>query len=325
MPDELAKLEAARPAGGLVKTSVFGRWQGRAAAIILVAVVTTGLVAWLYAYVLTPYLYRQSVNEAMAALADDASFASSLQDAAALPEAEKAAKVGSLLAYNPGVLTAEERGRLARDAFALAIYLGDASARIAYGEALKIGKLGPPDAEAADAQFTLAVKELRGPAAMGDGRAAYAFAKLLASGRGIEPDPEGAVRLAKLAYKQLPANELREVFYAASEGSGVFTRPDKEVALSAALLLFEKGKPVPMRAVTDLCENAFGPAVARAVARAKESLQAGSEVGYVRQLADDLDTANENLDGCKVEALQPFAKAGSTEAASMLAAQAPSR
>jgi TPR repeat protein len=293
-------------------------WQARAASIILVTAVLAGLAGWIYAYMLKPHWYRNAVEQGIAALAGDPSYATSLHEIASLPEPEKATKVGSLIAYNAELLPPDVRIKVAQDAFALAIYLGDARARIDYGDALRLGKLGAADEAAAAEQFALAAKELRGPAAMGDARAAYGYAKLLATGRGVEQDPEGAVRLVKLAYKKLPESDLLEIFWAASQGTGVFATVDKEAALASALLLLEKGKPVAMNLIADLCEKEFRPAIAQAVARGQQALQAGADVLYLQKVAAQLDEANADLNSCAVEALQPFANAGSAEATALL-------
>jgi len=293
-------------------------WQARLASFILVAVVLAALAGWIHAYVLTPHWYRKAVEQGIAALAKDPSYATSLKEIASLPESEKATKVGSLIAYNADLLPPDERIKIAQDAFALAIYLGDARARIEYGDALRLGKLGEPDAAAAAEQFALAVKELRGPAAMGDARAAYAYAKLLATGRGVEQDQPGAVRLVKLAYKELPEGDLLEIFWAASQASGIFAAVDKETALAVALLLSEKGKPVSMNLVADICEKEFRPAITKAVARGKDALEAGADVLYLKKVAEQLDDANADLNDCAIEALQPFAKAGNADAASLM-------
>lgn len=299
-----------------------GHWQARLASFILVAVVLAALAGWMHAYVLTPHWYRKAVEQGITALAKDPSYTTSLKEIASLPESEKATKVGSLIAYNADLLPADERIKIAQDAFALAIYLGDARGRIEYGDALRLGKLGPPNEAAAAEQFALAAKELRGPAAMGDSQAAYAYAKLLATGRGVDQDQEAAVRLVKLAYRSLREGDLLEIFWAASQGSGVFTAMDKETALAVALLLLEKGKPVSMNLVADLCEKEFRPAIAQAVARGKTALDAGADVLYLKKVAEQLEDANADLNDCAIEALQPFAKAGSAEAASLMSVYA---
>lgn len=290
------------------------------ALLIAIAVAIAAAASWwTYAVYLKPSRDQRRVDEAVMLIDANPSTAEWIRKLA--DKSDERRLISLSLLFRSKELGIDHTLGLAasRSALDLAIHHGSREARLSLGAALRDGKFGGKDPQAAISQFSIALEELQPLIKAGDQDALYVYSLMLRDGLGVEPDTKKARDILKRVALTRDADTMRGIGSHAVLGKG--DQRDLELAKAISQRLIEIGHAESYWLGSMACDREFDTAQGE-YEQIIELARAGEQAA-LRPLLAKQTALKKQRDRCRLQFVRPAAEKGDENAISALAELTP--